>query len=169
MGATVSRDEVATIMEMVGVGAEASGEGPPSVVINESQWSEFMARVMLRHNAHSLNFQVVSPSTPANYFHALRRQVGRPFSKPLVVLTPKSMLHHKPCRSPLADLAEGSRFQPVLVDFGCAQRRSEAQDGRHGSDEVAELLDSCAVSACLPVTASLDSSPSLPLAARTPS
>jgi 2-oxoglutarate dehydrogenase E1 component len=62
------------------------------------------------------NMQVVNCSTPANYFHALRRQVHREFRKPLVVMTPKSLLRHKKAVSNLADLAEGSSFHRVMVD-----------------------------------------------------
>ncbi|MBV8410460.1 MAG: 2-oxoglutarate dehydrogenase E1 component, partial [Alphaproteobacteria bacterium] len=43
------------------------------------------------------NWQVIVPTTPANYFHALRRQVRRSFRKPLIVMTPKSLLRHKDC------------------------------------------------------------------------
>jgi len=62
------------------------------------------------------NMQVVNCSTPANYFHALRRQMHREFRKPLVVMTPKSLLRHKKAVSNLADLAEGSSFHRVMVD-----------------------------------------------------
>ncbi|HEY8615182.1 2-oxoglutarate dehydrogenase E1 component [Phenylobacterium sp.] len=62
------------------------------------------------------NMQVVNPSTPANYFHMLRRQVLREYRKPLIVMTPKSLLRHKRCVSTLADLAEGTTFHRVLVD-----------------------------------------------------
>jgi 2-oxoglutarate dehydrogenase E1 component len=62
------------------------------------------------------NIQVANCTTPANYFHILRRQVHRPFRKPLVVFTPKSLLRHKKATSPLADLAEGSTFHRVLWD-----------------------------------------------------
>ncbi len=62
------------------------------------------------------NMQVVNCTTPANYFHALRRQVKRSFRKPLVVMTPKSLLRHKKAVSPLADMAEGSAFHRVLWD-----------------------------------------------------
>ncbi len=61
------------------------------------------------------NIQVVYPSTPAQYFHALRRQVRRPWRKPLVVMTPKSLLRHPEVVSPLADFANGV-FQAVLPD-----------------------------------------------------
>ncbi len=62
------------------------------------------------------NMQVLNCSTPANYFHALRRQMHREFRKPLVVMTPKSLLRHKKAVSNLADMAEGSSFHRVMVD-----------------------------------------------------
>jgi 2-oxoglutarate dehydrogenase E1 component len=61
------------------------------------------------------NMQVCYPTTPAQLFHLLRRQVLRPWRKPLVVMTPKSLLRHKQAVSTLRDLAEGS-FQRVIVD-----------------------------------------------------
>lgn len=62
------------------------------------------------------NMQIVNPSTPAQYFHVLRRQVRRPWRKPLVVLTPKSLLRHPQAVSPLDELAAG-RFQRVVPDM----------------------------------------------------
>jgi len=61
------------------------------------------------------NLQVVQPSTPAQLFHALRRQVKAEHRKPLVVMTPKSLLRHKACVSVLADFTRGS-FQAILPD-----------------------------------------------------
>nr|PZN25431.1 MAG: 2-oxoglutarate dehydrogenase E1 component [Pseudomonadota bacterium] len=61
------------------------------------------------------NIQVVQPSTPAQYFHVLRRQVVRPWRKPLIVFTPKSLLRHPLCTSSLDEFATG-RFQRVLPD-----------------------------------------------------
>ncbi len=55
-------------------------------------------------------------STPANYFHILRRQLHRPFRKPLILMTPKSLLRHKKAVSKLSELAEGSSFHRVLWD-----------------------------------------------------
>jgi 2-oxoglutarate dehydrogenase E1 component len=66
------------------------------------------------------NIQVAQPTTPAQYFHLLRRQVLRRWRKPLVVMTPKSLLRHPQVVSPLADLARG-RFQPVLADATAAR------------------------------------------------
>ena len=54
------------------------------------------------------NIQVVNASTPANYFHLLRRQMMRAFLKPLVILTPKALLRHKACVSALTDFAGAS-------------------------------------------------------------
>ncbi|AMA46406.1 2-oxoglutarate dehydrogenase E1 component [Pseudomonas alabamensis] len=61
------------------------------------------------------NIQVCVPTTPAQIYHLLRRQVIRPLRKPLVVLTPKSLLRHKLAVSTLEDLAEGS-FQTVIPE-----------------------------------------------------
>ena len=61
------------------------------------------------------NMQVCVPTTPAQMFHMLRRQVIRPLRRPLVALTPKSLLRHKEAVSTLEDLAHGS-FQAVLKD-----------------------------------------------------
>ena len=61
------------------------------------------------------NLQVVQPSTPAQLFHALRRQVKAEHRKPLVVMTPKSLLRHKACVSTLSDLTQGS-FECILAD-----------------------------------------------------
>lgn len=61
------------------------------------------------------NIQVVQPTTPAQYFHLLRRQVLSPWRKPLVVLTPKSLLRHPAVVNPLDDFTAG-RFHKVLTD-----------------------------------------------------
>ncbi len=60
------------------------------------------------------NLQVVNCTTPANYFHVLRRQLHREFRKPLIVFTPKSLLRHKRCVSKLDDFGPGSCFHRVL-------------------------------------------------------
>ena len=62
-----------------------------------------------------LNIQVVNLTTPAQIFHALRRQIKRPFRKPLVVMSPKSLLRHPRAVSSLSDLAQAG-FQEVIPD-----------------------------------------------------
>jgi 2-oxoglutarate dehydrogenase E1 component len=69
------------------------------------------------------NMQVANCSTPANYFHALRRQLKRDFRKPLILMTPKSLLRHKRAVSTLDDFVSGSSFHRVLPDD--AQGRSD--------------------------------------------
>src|SRR5206468_4473447 len=53
------------------------------------------------------NIQVCNATTPAQYFHVLRRQMKRPFRKPLILMTPKSLLRHKQAVSPVAELTDG--------------------------------------------------------------
>ena len=62
------------------------------------------------------NMQVCNLTTPANYFHALRRQIHRDFRKPLIIMTPKSLLRHKLAVSSLKDLGPDSSFHRVLWD-----------------------------------------------------
>ncbi|MCB9979167.1 MAG: 2-oxoglutarate dehydrogenase E1 component [Rhodospirillales bacterium] len=66
------------------------------------------------------NWQVCNCTTPANYFHALRRQIHREFRKPLIMMTPKSLLRHKLCVSPLSDMIQGSSFHRILDDNDAA-------------------------------------------------
>ncbi|MCJ8140437.1 2-oxoglutarate dehydrogenase E1 component [Falsirhodobacter halotolerans] len=62
------------------------------------------------------NWIVANVSTPANYFHILRRQMHRDFRKPLVLMTPKSLLRHPMCISDAADFTDGSTFHRILWD-----------------------------------------------------
>ena len=62
------------------------------------------------------NWIVANCTTPANYFHIMRRQLHRSFRKPLILFTPKSLLRHKKCVSLLADMSAGSSFHRVLWD-----------------------------------------------------
>jgi 2-oxoglutarate dehydrogenase E1 component len=62
------------------------------------------------------NIQVMNCTTPANYFHALRRQIHRDFRKPLVIMTPKSLLRNKRCTSNIEDFNIKNSFHRVLTD-----------------------------------------------------
>lgn len=66
------------------------------------------------------NIQIVQPTSAAQHFHCLRRQINRPWRKPLVMLTPKSLLREPAVMSPLEDLSEG-RFHKVLTDVSVNQ------------------------------------------------
>ncbi len=67
---------------------------------------------MCAHN----NWRVMNCTTPANLFHALRGQICNPFRKPLILMTPKSLLRHKEAVSPLADFSEGTSLKKVIED-----------------------------------------------------
>ena len=62
------------------------------------------------------NIQIVNCTTPSNYFHVLRRQMHREFRKPLIVMTPKSLLRHKRCLSDISEFTTRSTFHRVLDD-----------------------------------------------------
>ena len=62
------------------------------------------------------NIQVVNCTTPSNYFHVLRRQMHREFRKPLIIMTPKSLLRHKRCISNISEFSSKSSFHRVLED-----------------------------------------------------
>jgi 2-oxoglutarate dehydrogenase E1 component len=85
------------------------------------------------------NLQVVNCTTAAQYFHLLRRQVHRPERKPLIVMTPKSLLRSRQARSPIDDLVEG-RFHEVLddpsVDDPASVERVVLASGKVGWDAI---------------------------------
>ncbi len=83
------------------------GQGPEH---SSARWERY-----LQLSAED-NWQVCNFTTPANYFHGLRRQLRRNFRKPLVVMTPKSLLRHKLCVSKLDEFGPGSRFRRVLPE-----------------------------------------------------
>ena len=106
------------------------------IASGESKWSRASGLVMLlphgyegqgpEHSSARLerflqlcaqdNLQVVNCTTPANYFHALRRQMHRDFRKPLIVMTPKSLLRHKRCISNISNFTKKSSFHRILED-----------------------------------------------------
>ncbi|KAL0903431.1 hypothetical protein M5K25_027810 [Dendrobium thyrsiflorum] len=80
----------------------------------------------LRKQIQECNLQIVNVTTPANYFHVLRRQLHRDFRKPLIVMSPKSLLRHKDCKSNLSEFddvaghpgfdKQGTRFKRLIKD-----------------------------------------------------
>jgi 2-oxoglutarate dehydrogenase E1 component len=70
------------------------------------------------------NWMVVNCTTPANFFHALRRQIKLPFRKPLIVMSPKKLLRLPEARSSLADMVEGTSFQRFIPEPSCFDSRS---------------------------------------------
>jgi 2-oxoglutarate dehydrogenase E1 component len=78
------------------------------------------------------NMQVVQPTTPAQIFHLLRRQMVRPFRKPLIILTPKSLLRNKDAVSSLNELSEGG-FKPIIGEL-------DSNINNEGKDKVKRLV-----------------------------
>ena len=70
------------------------------------------------------NIQVMNCTTPANYFHALRRQIHRDFRKPLIIMTPKSLLRNKYCTSNLEDFGKENFFHRILNDHAFEKRNN---------------------------------------------
>jgi 2-oxoglutarate dehydrogenase E1 component len=83
-----------------------------------------------RHQIQEHNWQICNVTTPANYFHLLRRQVHRDFRKPLIVVSPKNLLRHPKCVSPLSDfddkeetqMEQGVRFKRLIMDKSATSR-----------------------------------------------
>jgi 2-oxoglutarate dehydrogenase E1 component len=80
------------------------------------------------------NWIIANCTTPANYFHILRRQMHRSYRKPLVMMTPKSLLRHKKAVSSLADFAEGSSFHRMLWDDADANNYTGNSDAMLKAD-----------------------------------
>ncbi|KAI3932214.1 hypothetical protein MKW92_009108 [Papaver armeniacum] len=90
----------------------------------------------LRKQIQECNWQVANVTTPANYFHLLRRQIHREFRKPLVVMAPKNLLRHKDCKSNLSEFddvkghpgfdKQGTRFKRLIKD---QKDRSDLEEG----------------------------------------
>lgn len=90
-----------------------------------------------RRQIQNTNLQVCNATTPANYFHLLRRQIHRDFRKPLVIMSPKNLLRHPDCRSPLEEFddswddMQGVRFRRLIMDKSAANRQLEPMPDEH--------------------------------------
>nr|Q6P6Z8.1 RecName: Full=2-oxoglutarate dehydrogenase complex component E1; Short=E1o; Short=OGDC-E1; Short=OGDH-E1; AltName: Full=2-oxoglutarate dehydrogenase, mitochondrial; AltName: Full=Alpha-ketoglutarate dehydrogenase; Short=Alpha-KGDH-E1; AltName: Full=Thiamine diphosphate (ThDP)-dependent 2-oxoglutarate dehydrogenase; Flags: Precursor [Xenopus laevis]AAH61938.1 Ogdh protein [Xenopus laevis] len=74
---------------------------------------------------YDCNWIVVNCSTPANFFHVIRRQILLPFRKPLIVFTPKSLLRHPEARSSFDDMLPSTHFQRIIPEAGPASQNPE--------------------------------------------
>ncbi len=90
----------------------------------EGQGPEHSSARMERflQSAAEFNITVANITTPANLFHVLRRQLVRPFRKPLIIMSPKSLLRHPLCVSGIKEFTSGQRFQEVLDDVEAAKK-----------------------------------------------
>ncbi|XP_063839469.1 2-oxoglutarate dehydrogenase complex component E1 isoform X2 [Ostrinia nubilalis] len=71
---------------------------------------------------HDCNWIVANCSSPASYFHILRRQIALPFRKPLILMTPKSLLRHPEAKSSFDDMKDGTTFRRVIPEEGVASQ-----------------------------------------------
>jgi len=95
-----------------------------------------------RHQIQKSNWQVVNLTTPANVFHAYRRQLHRNFRKPLIVASTKSLFRHKLCKNSLADLAEGSHFYRLLGEQERLAQFSQLSDKKAiNTDLIKQIVD----------------------------
>ncbi len=115
------------------------------IMAAESKWQRMSGLVMLlphgyagqgpEHSSARLerflqasaeyNATVANITTPANFFHALRRQLARPFRKPLIVMSPKSLLRHPECVSDLSEIKTGTRFHEVFDDAAASATKTK--------------------------------------------
>jgi len=86
--------------------------------LTRDDWVNLMTAWGQRNSERRINIFVVNPTTPAQYFHVLRRQIHRPYTKPLIVMTAKWMLHHKRCVSSIDEFLRGTFFQRLIVEGG---------------------------------------------------
>ncbi len=99
-------------------GINGSPQDNNDIIITKETWIKLMKSWLQLNSERKINLIVCNPSTPAQYFHVLRRQIHRPYAKPLILFSCKSLLHHKHCVSKLEDMLEGTYFQRVIVENG---------------------------------------------------
>jgi len=110
---------------MEGMGPEHSSARPERFLQMASDDPEFFPpeeEEFAVKQLSNINMIVANCSTPANYFHILRRQIKLPFRKPLVIMTPKSLLRHPDCKSSFDQLLPGTEFQRMILDDGPASQ-----------------------------------------------
>ncbi len=90
------------------------GQGPEHSSARLERWLQLCAE---------FNMTVANPSTPANFFHLIRRQLARPFRKPLVVMSPKSLLRYPACVSPMEDFTSGG-FREIIEDEAAGKNKT---------------------------------------------
>merc|ERR1712165_272823 len=114
---------------MEGMGPEHSSARPERFLQMSSDDPEYFPELTEQFSIQQLiniNHIVANCTTPANYFHILRRQICLPFRKPLYVFSPKSLLRHPECKSSFDDLLPGTEFRRMILDSGAASHNPAA-------------------------------------------
>ena len=115
---TIDKGAVNKIVNELVADLSVKDDGKYQNVITKNMWLETMSAWLLRFAERKSNIIVTIPSTPAQYFHVLRRQIHRPYAKPLVVMSAKYLLHHSACVSSLQDMTIGTFFQRIITEGG---------------------------------------------------
>jgi len=110
---------------MEGMGPEHSSARPERFLQMSADDPEYFPPLeeefAIKQLSH-INMIVANCSRPGNYFHLLRRQIALPFRKPLIVMTPKSLLRHPECKSSFDEMIPGTEFQRLIPDDGPASK-----------------------------------------------
>ncbi|XP_043911554.1 2-oxoglutarate dehydrogenase-like, mitochondrial [Protopterus annectens] len=113
---------------MEGMGPEHSSARPERFLQMSNDDSDHFPEFSENYDVKQLfdcNWIVVNCSTPANYFHVLRRQILLPFRKPLIIFTPKSLLRLPEARSSFDEMVSGTHFRRVITEEGVAADKPE--------------------------------------------
>ncbi|TPX37988.1 oxoglutarate dehydrogenase (succinyl-transferring) [Synchytrium microbalum] len=94
------------------------GAGPEHSSCRVERWLQLCDQPIDITSPANVNMHVANPTLPSQYFHLLRRQMLRPYRRPLIVVGPKVLLKHAVAVSSLSDMAPGTSFLPVLADPG---------------------------------------------------
>lgn len=109
---------------MEGMGPEHSSARPERFLQLSSSYYDEMPKIdadFAHHQLHDANMIIANCSTPANFFHILRRQIAMPFRKPLIIFTPKSLLRHPDVRSSFDEISPGTEFRRLIPDSHAEQ------------------------------------------------
>merc|ERR550532_3803678 len=113
---------------MEGMGPEHSSARPERFLQMSADDPEYFPPIeeefAIKQLSH-INMIVANCSRPANYFHLLRRQIALPFRKPLIVMTPKSLLRHPECKSSFDEMLPGTEFIRLIPDHGPASNNPQ--------------------------------------------
>merc|ERR1712223_837590 len=113
---------------MEGMGPEHSSARPERFLQMSADDPEYFPPIeeefAIKQLSH-INMIVANCSRPANFFHLLRRQIALPFRKPLIVMTPKSLLRHPECRSSFDEMLPDTEFQRLIPDDGPASNNPQ--------------------------------------------
>eukprot|EP00469_Lotharella_globosa_P003368 CAMPEP_0167797226 /NCGR_PEP_ID=MMETSP0111_2-20121227/15520_1 /TAXON_ID=91324 /ORGANISM="Lotharella globosa, Strain CCCM811" /LENGTH=903 /DNA_ID=CAMNT_0007691275 /DNA_START=124 /DNA_END=2832 /DNA_ORIENTATION=+ len=113
----IGEEQINNVVELQSLeGTQTVSQGQEEYRFRKEDYVRIMLQWLARNTEARFNMSVCNVTTPANYFHVLRRQIHRPYAKPLVLMSPKYLLHHAPAVSPLKHFEVGTHFNRVISD-----------------------------------------------------